>query len=100
MVTTTPILFFFAAAASVKTKLPLTVSAILARWFADWLWGEKAIWNSGKHTRFAFLQAASSIKSIDFFRFSCLSSDERICTTAIFFNQYKEDDKNKHSLLY
>jgi hypothetical protein len=29
-----------------------------------------------------------------------LSSDERICTTAIFFNQYKEDDKNKNSLLH
>jgi hypothetical protein len=29
-----------------------------------------------------------------------LSSDERICTTAIFFNHCKEDDKNKNSLLH
>jgi hypothetical protein len=78
----------------------LTVSAILARWFADRLLGEKAIWNSGKHTRCAFFLAASFTKSIDFFRFSCLSSDDRICTTAIFFNHSKEGNKNKNSLLH
>src|SRR5919205_1262236 len=90
MVTITPILFFFAATASVETKLPLTVSARAYRWLGDWLPGEKAIWNSGKHTRRAFLPAASLIKSIDFFRFSRLFSDECIWTTAIFLNSVKK----------